>query len=361
MSRQTLEAAIEANPDDKQAWSVYGDLLSSEGDPRGELITVGLTTGAEETLYAKHRDTLVGNLARWEKTLDGEDEPGFHWHLGFLRGVRLSWDYYADQARGRVDLAEAVREIFAHPSGRFIRELTIGLSRHDPDQIYQPILDAIAAAKPPCLESLFVGDYRYPDQTEISWTEIGDVGAVLAAAPRLRELRVQGGGIALSQVSPSLRSLTMHAGGLPGATVRAIGEGSWPKLEQLTLWLGEDEYGGDATLEDLNGIFEGRNFPSLRELGLANSMFTGQIAQALRSAPILPRLERVDLSKGTLDDEEAQVLLAGSLRHLRELNLADNFLAESVGALQALGNVVGLDDQRDAEEYDGERYCSVAE
>jgi hypothetical protein len=305
---------------------------------------------------------LVGMLARWEKTLDGDDEPGFQWNRGFIRGVRLSWDYYADQPRGRVELADAVREIFAHESGRFIRELVIGLNRHNPDQIYQPILDAIAAAKPRCLETLFVGDFVYPDQTEISWTEIGDLGGVLAAAPRLRELRVQGGQIAMSQSSSSLRSLTIHSGGLPGATIRAIGAASWPELEQLTLWLGEPDHGGDATLEDLTGILDGKNFPSLRQLGLANSMFAGEIAEALGRAPILPRLERVDLSMGTLDDAEAQPLIAGHdrFKHLRELDLTESYLVESVGALRALGNVVGLDDQRGLADED-ERYCSVGE
>jgi len=35
-----LEARIHANPDDRDDYLVYGDWLSEQGDPRGELITV---------------------------------------------------------------------------------------------------------------------------------------------------------------------------------------------------------------------------------------------------------------------------------------------------------------------------------
>ncbi len=48
-------------------------------------------------------------------------------------------------------------------------------------------------------------------------------------------------------VVDSLVALTIESGGLPAAVVREVASAHLPALEHLELWLGEENYGGDAT------------------------------------------------------------------------------------------------------------------
>src|SRR3954452_23543247 len=75
--RQALEDALAADPDDRAAHMAYADLLSEQGDPRGEYIQTqlalenpGLPEEArrclrqrEEELFATHGRGWLGGLA----------------------------------------------------------------------------------------------------------------------------------------------------------------------------------------------------------------------------------------------------------------------------------------------------------
>ncbi|MEE1788307.1 STM4015 family protein [Streptomyces sp. SP17BM10] len=236
---------------------------------------------------------------------------------------------------------------------------------------YEPVKAVVAtiaddAERLPALEALFVGDVTF-DECEISWLEMSDVTLLLTTFPDLTEFAVRGGmDLKLSPVRHDrLRSLRFEAGGLPAGVVRAVAASELPALERLVLWLGVDEYGGDATLDDLAPFLDGTRLPALRHLGLANSEFQDEIAAALAHAPVVARLESLDLSMGVLSDEGAAALLEGQpLTHLRALDLHHHYVTDEMQERlrKALPGVeVDLDEAENAHDDPDDRYVAVAE
>ncbi|KQX50850.1 MULTISPECIES: STM4015 family protein [unclassified Streptomyces] len=220
------------------------------------------------------------------------------------------------------------------------------------------------------LEAVFLGDMEAED-CEISWIVQSDVTPLLAAYPALRELAVRGG---TSLVFPSVRhtgleSLTVESGGLGADVVRGIVGSDLPALKRLELWLGTDEYGGDSTVEDLAPLLSGSSFPALRSLGLCNSVIQDAVVGAVAGAPVLARIEQLDLSMGVLTDEGAAALLDGQpLTHLSRLDLTHHYLSEAMAdrlraALEPHGVTVVIDDPQDPDDDGDEvyRYVAVAE
>ncbi|MBW8484871.1 STM4015 family protein [Actinomadura parmotrematis] len=216
----------------------------------------------------------------------------------------------------------------------------------------------------PNLKALFVGDIVM-EESEVSWIEHGDITPLFGAFPELERLEVRGSeGLVLEPPSSgALRVLRFETGGLPAAVVRAVAAADLPNLEQLDLWLGTDNYGGDATTADLAPILSGEKLPALRHLGLENSEIADEVAAALAAAPIVARLSTLSLALGALTDAGAEALLSGQpLTHLDELDLSHHFLSDAMmeRIRAALPDVeVDLDDQQKAE---GEwRFIAVSE
>src|SRR5678816_2753004 len=67
-----LEAAIVANPSDRDAYAVFGDWLQEQGDPRGELISLQLAykDKTAKQLIDKHADYFLGPLAAHQTVYD---------------------------------------------------------------------------------------------------------------------------------------------------------------------------------------------------------------------------------------------------------------------------------------------------
>ncbi|MER7578438.1 STM4015 family protein [Kitasatospora sp. NPDC097691] len=213
-------------------------------------------------------------------------------------------------------------------------------SPEEPDSFQEPMEAVVAAAgRLPALRALFVGDITF-EQCEISWIQQCDVTPLLTAFPQLAELVVRGasedwdgkGGLALQPLRhEALKALRFEAGGLPGAVVRSVAGCDFPALERLELWLGVDEYGGDATMDDLAPFLDGTRFPALRHLGLQNSEFEDDIAAAVAHAPVVARLESLSLAMGVLTDQGATALLEGQpLTHLRALDLHHHYLTDEL-------------------------------
>ncbi|MGW5126536.1 STM4015 family protein [Streptomyces sp. NPDC004069] len=220
------------------------------------------------------------------------------------------------------------------------------------------------------LRAVFIGDLEM-EEAEISWIEQCDVTPVLEAYPLLEEFGVRGGtGLRFPAVRHErLRRLRFEAGGLPGEVVRGVAAGEFPALEHLDLWLGVEEYGGDAQVADVAPILAGGRFPALRHLGLRNSEIQDEIATAVAGAPVVAELTSLDLSLGVLTDEGATALLGGRpLTHLTRLDLHHNFLSEPVAerirtALEPSGVEVDLSERGQVWEDDGvvHRFTAVAE
>ncbi|OIK28308.1 STM4015 family protein [Streptomyces malaysiense] len=220
------------------------------------------------------------------------------------------------------------------------------------------------------LRAVFIGDLEM-EEAEISWIQQSDVTPVLRAYPLLEEFGVRGGSeLRFPAVRHErLRTLRLETGGLPGEVVRGVAGSELPALENLDIWLGVSEYGGDATVADLAPFLAGGGFPALRHLGLRNSEFQDEIAAAVAGAPVVAQLTSLDLSMGVLTDEGVVALLDGQpLTHLTKLDLHHNYLTEPIAervraALEPSGVEVDMSEPGDTWEHDGvvHRYTAVAE
>ncbi|WP_405609109.1 STM4015 family protein [Streptomyces sp. NBC_01511] len=219
-----------------------------------------------------------------------------------------------------------------------VRALVIGPWWDGDYSEFAPVLDMIVAdaARFPGLRALFLADVT-SEECEVSWLRMSDITAAIEAFPLLEELGVRGcgytyddGGLRLRPVNQErLRVLRFESGGLPGSVVRAVGASELPALERLELWLGVEEYGGNATVADLAPVLDGGRFPRLRHLGLQNSEIQDEIATAVASAPVVAGLESLALSMGVLTDAGAEALLTGQpLTHLKELDLRHHYVSE---------------------------------
>jgi len=224
------------------------------------------------------------------------------------------------------------------------------------------------AATMPGLRALFLGEL-IGEESEISWIQMCDVTPLLQAFPGLEVLRVRGSdGLDFEAGSyPGLRELAFESGGLPSSIVRAVGESDLPNVHHLELWLGTDNYGGDATAADLASILAGASTPSLAYLGLRDSEIVDEVAAALAGASVVGRLQTLDLSLGMLSDVGAAALLAGQpLTHLRKLDLHHHFLTAEMmqrlrDELEPAGVEVDLSDANLNARRPEDRFIAVAE
>lgn len=286
----------------------------------------------------------------------------------------VAWRITSDTYDAEEQWTEAFARFCSAVDTTRVRALAVGVWEDAYERSSAGIVEALVAARDrlPGLRSLFLGD-MHSEECEISWITQTDVTPLLSAFPGLEEFGVRGGqGLEFPALRhDALRTLIVETGGLSADVVRGVGASELPALENLDLWLGTSWYGADSEAADLEPILSGARLPRLRYLALRNSEIQDEIAAAVASAPVVARLEVLDLSMGTLGDDGATALLAGQpLTHLKKLDLHHNYLSEPLRqrvreTLQAAGVEVDLD-QDDAdwdEDDDGtvHRYVSVGE
>ncbi|MEV8414399.1 STM4015 family protein [Streptomyces niveus] len=250
-----------------------------------------------------------------------------------------------------------------------VRALIVGAWSDVYDTAPDEVIAAIVAASDrlPSLRALFVGDITY-EECEISWINQTAMAPLINALPQLRSFGVRGGqGLDMTGIKhEGLRSLTVETGGLDADVVRNIGVAELPALEHLDIWLGTSWYGANTIVADLDAFLTGARLPALKSLALRNSEIQDDIAAALAGAPVVARLETLDLSMGTLGDEGAEALLGGQpLTHLKKLDLHHHFLSEPMrerirATLEPAGVVVDLSECESARN-DESRFTAVAE
>jgi hypothetical protein len=368
--------ALLANPaatvDD---WLVHGDRLESRGDPRGALLAVQHRRSLaplNEALHAEEERLMAAHRADWLGPLAGVDAHylQLEWRLGFVRGARLHRIGYLQEL-------PCAEELLWHLlSPRFaplLERLGVGLIEwgdQDNQGISTLLMDPPGA--PPPLRSLKIGAFGGDDlldrgEIDISRAWISSLVRLSALYPGLEELELTGrlngrgreplfGAIDL----PALRRFAFRTGGLPQEHMDEIRAARWPRLEQLDLWFGDSDYGGDCTLDDVLPLLDGRvALPALRRLGLRNAAFADELCEPLLRSPLLPQLTTLDLSLGVLTDDGAAILARGAdrLAHLERLVVRENCLtSDGIAQLASLGPVL------DADENDPEfRYVSHSE
>jgi hypothetical protein len=232
-----------------------------------------------------------------------------------------------------------------------------------------PIVEALVAAQDrlPNLTAIFLGDIIM-EESEISWINQSDVSPLFTAYPALEHFRVRGGnGLIVGSIRHErLKSLVIESGGLPVQVVRQVAAAELPALEHLELWLGDEGYGGDATIDNVSPLLFDNPFPNLHYLGLRDSEITDEIAFAIAKAPILERINVLDLSLGTLSDVGAAALLESPLiANLEKLDLHHHYCSAGVmRQLEELGqrlNIkIDVSDQQEPDMWDGEEHRFVA-
>ncbi len=209
-----LEDAIHAAPGDAEPWSVYADWLASEGDPRAELIQLGLAVGRAR---GKSRDRLrrelrlaledrqfelLGELQRIDATIAARPSRAYGFEHGFL--TRLDH-------RGTVTTLRAI--LITH-AARFLTHLSAPGA--------QSVVGLLRSMGSSSLASLALAMPAPPLDASLA-----------AALPRVRRLDL-GGILPRSIVWPGLEALTFV-----GQGVRADGpshlDAELPDLRHLRL------------------------------------------------------------------------------------------------------------------------------
>lgn len=355
-----LEAVIAKNLDDVDAFRVYGDWLSEQGDVRGELIALQTKRGHDKaamTLIDEHREHFLGDLHHLSEEL-----LRLTWRNGFIDSIRI------EKVSGSADdedrtAGELLRALLSHPSGAFVRSLSFGTvdGIEDGNIDYESICAALGKVPAPHVSSIYFGDW---DEWEVSWSHLGKA-APLWKLPALETLTIRAGSMDLGTIaSSSLRSLEIITGGLTKANIKSLAAAKLPALETLKIYFGSSQYGASGDVKDLAPLLAGKGLPKLKHLGLMNAEFTDDICSALPKAPILRQLSTLDLSKGTMSSAGAAALAAHeqAFGHLAELDVSDNWLTgDDLKRLKGVAKKVITGDQRDAEDNDGERYVSLGE
>ena len=371
-----LEQQILANPSDEDGLMVYADWLQQQGDVRGELAALqggggGRTKrleAAQAQLVWDQRAQLWGSLAPYlERQPDERSAVAGTWRQGWLDTLVLSAtsSWRADQ--GGVpkvkQVSELIRLVPACPSARFLRELVIARPVGDGSYEFGDAIKALAAVmgELPVLARLTLGRFSYED-SELSWTHLGKLDPLWPVAGRqLEYLKIRAGSMALGTIAaPALRELRIETGGLDQRALAAIARASWPALETLSLWFGQRSYGSDVTPKHVGALLGGKaKLPRLRHLGLANTTFGDELCELVLGSKLLPQLQTLDLSKSHLTDAGVKLLAAhrARLAHLAAIDLSECLIADTKLA-RTLAPRVALADQNDPSEYqpDGDEY-----
>jgi len=276
---------------------------------------------------------------------------------------RIGYDY-EDESYTTAELASFLN----HADIGVIRGLILGLPGEPGDNHFTESYRLLAEAAPRMtnLKGLFLGDILQ-EESEMSWIEQSDITPILSSFTKLETLFVRGSsGLVLKPCSnPSLKSLVLESGGMPAEVLHALAECSFPELEHLEIWLGDEGYGWNGAVTDVMAILRPGLFPKLKSLGLRNSEIANDLASVLSDAPLLDQLDELDLSLGTMTDEGAAILLQSpKIRVLKKLNLNHNYLtAATLTQLAVLGPETDLGEQQSPSTYKGEvsYYVAVGE
>lgn len=354
-SGASLEAAIDDDPDDTAAYSVYGDWLQRRGDPRGELIALSIAAEAQRAadprkkqkppaqtalgkLFAKHAAVLLGPLARYVKDPADPAALPFTWRRGFIARAELA-------GTDERPAAPVVRELLRHPSGRFLRELVVKTAGEGAE-----LLALLEAGAPGSLRELEL--YALDD--------LGDLGAsgLWQRLARLVRLELTARRFELGALElPALRRVRFAGAELTGSCVRSIARAPLPRLERLELRFGGS--GADlATFEDLRPLLRRTDLPALTHLKLKRAPYAGSIVRELAAAPLARQLVVLDLSHGSFNPADIEVLVQhkerfAQLRELwlplarlreqdrrRALEMAKNVISDSRGPQDELDDAV---------------------
>lgn len=275
--RDAFEAAIEAAPDDPQAFAVYGDWLAQSGDARGELIALQLLP----SLDRRQRERVKALL--YEPGIRCLAGPVAQWRWGFVHTATLM----RQQAPGeRIEL----ERLLAHPSMRFVRALSLG------QEPMTESLRVLEQAAPRVLSALTIYSPRTLELTTIPTT-----------LPALEQLHLSVP--ELSGTLPALArlsSLEIAFLGWTQTTAKQLFESNGARLRSVKLIVsGEVE---PATVRDVLAL------PALEALAIEASEMGVDAVAALEEGASIERLTTIDLLRSGLTERAAKRVMQLSRR-----------------------------------------------
>lgn len=269
------------------------------------------------------------------------------------------WEEYES---GKKNADTLIEEILADEELAQCEELVIGCWGESWDNSAQPIIDGIVANREKFagIKCLFVGDMEF-EECEVSWIEQADYSKLWAALPQLETLKIKGStNLVLGDIRhDNLKCLEIVCGGLPKEALASIGAARLPELEELSLYIGVENYGFDGTVDDIANMLEKSDFPKLKKLGILDSEIQDEVAAAVVKCKYMNRISALDLSCGTLTDKGGQQLLDAlpEFKNIKNVNLEFHYMSdEMMEKLEGLEAEVNVDDQQEDDEYDGEIY-----
>lgn len=379
-TREALEAALVADPDDTALHAAYADLLIEEGDPRGEYIRLSLLAEdrnqpasqlraidqAMFDLRTRHETEWLGPLARFmdrrqARSVAEPMEPNVAvtWRRGWIDAVRIG--------QLNQDIITAVAEC---PLTRVLGELSIEQNRPDTAQVSaiatarrrQEALDRAALEElethldmTPLVEA---GRFRPLRVFKLGSFVDGILAAgwemeeYLANAPRLEEVRVCCGQFSSAFLfgGEFPRLHTLHITGdihrLPFALLGY--NDRVPNLRHLFLdtetFRGHDV--GDhreLSESDFLSLHRPECLPALEYFTLRDSSVGDEGVRLILEAPFFRRLKGLDLSRCGVTDDGAELLANHPhTPNLEYLRLDYNYLSPiGTDALDAVGVTVG--------------------
>lgn len=224
--RPAHEAAVRADPTDRQALRAYAEVLRAALDARADLV-LAMLDGQSADGWVADRPSLLGPLA-------GQAGVSVTWRYGFWQAVRIerTWDDGSVPA--------LVRALLRDPAALVLEELGVFADTA------AAVADAIADGDPCPLRRLTVDAGQ------------GQLGTWEAAWPRLQhleELTLIGFDPQLGVMSvPALRALVVDAR-LDDDNLRALTLAALPRLESLVLTV--DPLPADSRIAELRARLPG--------------------------------------------------------------------------------------------------------
>lgn len=333
---------------------VYADWLEEQGDTRAELIRRSADPGFDAFVGAN----AVPLFAEWAGLLSKKSSAGRpqlepQWRHGVLTGLCV---------RGDAPWADA-DQLVRLPIASHLRSLSIGATADGEDGTSE-VLERLGA-RLPGLTDLFIGDFIYPSECEMSWAQVGDLSATWKAFPNLTSFKARGMVEKLGAIdAPRLTRFVCETSSLGKEALSSVVRARWPRLTHLELWFGDENCGANCTVDDVRPLLASPPPAGLISLGLKNFEFTDGLISPLLESAWLRQVKHLDLSMGVLTDEGADELLRSRSRlaHLESLDLSRNLLSERhLAELKAVCRQVLVEGQRLGEMDEDMRYVAVGE
>lgn len=359
-TRDALEAALIANPDDVAAHSAYADYLLEQGDPRGEYIRLQLAyedpdqpvsklhelEDAAHKIRQEHEREWLGDLWQFVQRPPSarsvaepmESNVVVSWRRGWIDGIRI----------GQLS-DELVNAIATLPMTRLLGSFVVvqDIVRAGSEEIHviglQPLTEVNRFAN---LRHFELGSVE--ERTPAAGWEIDEI---IAAMSHLESLRLFVGHFSESHLFgghyPRLHTIDITSNN-PRCRFDILGlNDGLPNLRRLSLdtvavMPARGELGSERepiTPTDLSMFFRTKHLKALEYLTFRNGEFGDAGVEELLASGFITRLKGLDLCRCNITDTGAELLAAHPhTRNLEYLHLDNNLLSPiGIDALEAVG------------------------